>query len=78
MQRSSFFGLSEDQTTWAVFILWVIFNHFGIYKYIPHFLHANTTNNALVNGMFGELELSASIFSSDFVNQGHAPFRPAQ
>jgi hypothetical protein len=47
----------EDEATRAISVLWIIFNHFGTAKEFSHFLDADTTNDALVSGMFRELEL---------------------
>jgi len=62
MQRPSFSGLSQDQATRSVFILWVIFNHFSIAEDFSDFLYADATDNALVNSMLGKLKLLALIF----------------
>ena len=72
MQRSSFSGLSQDQTTGSVFILRVIFNHFSVSKDFPDFLHADTTNDALVSRMFRELELVSLNFPSYLVDHRQA------
>ena len=75
MQWSSFSGFPKDQTTWSVFILWIIFNHFSIAKDFSDFLYTDTTNDALVNSMFGELELLGLNFLSYLVDQRRAQFK---
>jgi hypothetical protein len=63
MQWSSFSSLSQDQTTWSVFILWIIFDHFSIGEEFLGFFYTDTTNDTLVNSRFGKLNCPASIFS---------------
>jgi len=53
----------EDEATRAISVLWIIFNHFGTAEEFSYFLDADTTNDALVNCVFGKLELFGSIFS---------------
>jgi hypothetical protein len=69
MQWSSFSGLSQDQTTWSVFVLWIIFNHFSIAKDFTSFLYTDTTNDGLINSMLGKLELPGLNFLSYLVDR---------
>ena len=68
-------SLSQDQTTWSVFILWIIFDHFSIAEEFLGFFYTNTTNNALINSMFGKLELPGLNFLLYLVDQRHTQFR---
>jgi hypothetical protein len=71
MQWPSCQRLPKDQATGAIFILWIIFNHFGTAKDFSHFLDTDTSDSALVSGMLGELNWSASIFCR-LVDHRHA------
>ena len=75
MQWPSTFGVSQDQTAWPVFVIGIIFNHFSTAKDFSGFLDTDTTNDALVNRVFGELELLGLNFLSYLVDQRHAQFR---
>ena len=74
MQWPSCPGPSQDQTTWRIFIIWIVFNHFGIAKDFSGFLHTDSTSNALVSRVFGELKLLCLEFLSYLVDQRHVQF----
>jgi hypothetical protein len=56
VQRSSFGGCAVDQVARPVFILWILLNYLTAGNSFPHLLQTDVTNNALINGVFGELE----------------------
>jgi hypothetical protein len=62
----------EDEATRAIFVLGILFNHFGAGEEFSHFLDADTTDDALVSRMFGELELVRLNFPSYLVDHRHA------
>ena len=77
MQRPSFSGLSQDQATRSVFILWVIFNHFGIAEDFSDFLYADATDDALVNSMLEKKE-KEKMGSENFIHRSAGClFRPS-
>jgi len=51
-------GEAKYQTTWAILIVRVVFDDFGIGNSFAEFLHWNTAKDALINSMLGELELA--------------------
>ena len=57
VQRSFVGCRAEDQATWPILIFWIIFDDLATGDCFSHLLYADTSEYALVNGMFGELEL---------------------
>jgi hypothetical protein len=63
---------SQDQTTGPVFILRVVFNHFAVVQDFSDFLYGHSTNDALVNCVFGKLELLGFNLLPYLLDQRHA------
>jgi len=53
MQHSAFRRKRQYQTTWPIFIVWVILNYFALMQEcLLKLLHADIPGNTRVNGMF--------------------------
>jgi hypothetical protein len=57
VQRSSFGSPAVDQVAWPVFILRILFYYLATGDGVSYLLHTDATENALIDGVFGELEL---------------------
>ena len=68
MQEPVGSGSSQDQTAWAIFILWIIFNHFGVAEGFANVWNRDTANNALVEGVFRKLEFTRLDFLPYLLN----------
>ncbi len=60
MQRSFLQGQAKDQTAWAIFIGWIVFDDLAVFDGLTQFLNADATYDALIDTMFREFELSES------------------
>jgi hypothetical protein len=56
VQRPASLAESKHQTAWAILIVWVVFDDFGIGNSFAEFLDWNPPKDALINSMLGELE----------------------
>jgi hypothetical protein len=57
VQRFSFSSPTVDQVARPVSILRILFDYLAIGDGVPYLLHTDATENALIDGVFGELEL---------------------
>jgi hypothetical protein len=57
VQRSSSGGPAVNQVAWPVFVLRVLLDYLTAANSFSDLSQADTTDDALVNGVFGELEL---------------------
>jgi len=56
VQRSSSGGSAEDQVARPVFVLRVFLDYLTAGDSFPHLSQTDVMSNALINGVFGELE----------------------
>jgi hypothetical protein len=63
--------MTEQQAAGAVFVIRVIFNNHPGSNHLAYLLHRDSANDALVNGVFGELELPRGNLLANLLN--HPP-----
>ena len=74
MQRPISSCSTVDQATWAIFVFGIVFNNLTASYRLAQFLHADSPDDALVNSMFGKLELLGSNLLLYLIDQRHATF----
>lgn len=57
MQRSFIGSRAEDQTAWPVLVVRIILDDLAVGYCFAYLLHADTSQEALVDGVPGKLEL---------------------
>ena len=57
---------SQDEAAWAVLVLWIVFDDMAVLKRLADLAHTDSSDDALINRMLGELELSFSDLGSKF------------
>lgn len=71
VQRSSFGSPTVDQVARPVLILRIFFDYFTVGNGLPHFLHVDATENALVDSVLGELELVSLELLAEIIYERH-------
>lgn len=67
VQRSSSGGSAKDQVARPVFVLRILLDYLTAGNSFPHLLQTDMTDNALINGVFGELELIGFDLPADII-----------
>ena len=65
-------GEPEDQTTWAIFVVGIVFNHFADRERLAELLDADAPKDTLIQSMLGELEVSRRNLVPNSLNPLHA------
>ncbi len=60
-----FYCVSQNQTTGAIFVVWVVFNNFSVGDSFTQFLNRNPAHKASINRVFRELELAIGYFGAN-------------
>ncbi len=67
MQGAACSGKAQNETTWPIFIIRIVFNHFTISDGLVYFGNPYPTQDSAINIMFGKFEIVVCYPLSDRV-----------